>query len=87
MRGFVAGKNSYLRLQLYPNRFLFLKSHNILLRIGVNRSVKIISVAGIGLSVTFAACHVVENYVFLDPTLMPGYSFFKSPTTMLKVEH
>ena len=49
-------------------RFLFLKSHNILLRVGVNRFMRMISAAGIAVSVLFAACHVVENYVFLDPS-------------------
>ena len=47
---------------------------------------RLISAAGIAVSVLFAACHVVENYVFLDPTIMPGYNFFKNPAAMLKVE-
>ena len=47
---------------------------------------RLISIAGIGFSVIFAVCHVVEHYVFLDPAIMPGYNFFKSPIPMLKVQ-
>ena len=68
-------------------RFLFLKSHSVLLRIGINRFMRMISVAGITVSVLFAACHVAENYVFHDPTIMPGYNFFQSPASMVKVEN
>ena len=59
-----------------PPRVFYIKLHNILLEIGVERFVNISKWMALAISLVLTVGHIVEYMFFKSPSTMVYYSFF-----------
>ena len=66
---------------MFPIRVMYIKCHNVLLKLGVKTSVSCLKWSAFALSFVFTLGHTLEHLLFVDPSNMVFYSYFKDQET------